>query len=161
MPARHQRRELRPSLRGQRPGELAPDSRVRPTVRGAHGTGRIVSLTSDATVGNLPYGASKGALDRITLAAARELGHLGMTANAVDPGPTDTGWMTAEIQPRRVPVLARRGLDQRPAVTQRRRHLLTDAAVLPSCGHPMPDPDERTRCAVDEACVPLGEASNR
>lgn len=66
--------------------------------RGAHGTGRIVSLTSDATVGNLPYGASKGALDRITLAAARELAHLGVTANAVDPGPTDTGWMTAEVK---------------------------------------------------------------
>ena len=66
--------------------------------RGAHGTGRIVSLTSDATVGNLPYGASKGALDRITLAAAQELAHLGVTANAVDPGPTDTGWMTAEIK---------------------------------------------------------------
>lgn len=48
--------------------------------RGAHGTGRIVSLTSDATVGNLPYGASKGALDRITLAAAQELAHLGVTA---------------------------------------------------------------------------------
>ncbi|GHJ50780.1 short-chain dehydrogenase [Nonomuraea sp. TT08I-71] len=66
--------------------------------RGAHGSGRIVSLTSDATVGNLPYGASKGALDRITLAAARELAHLGVTANAVDPGPTDTGWMTDEIK---------------------------------------------------------------
>ncbi|MFC0031249.1 SDR family oxidoreductase [Micromonospora chaiyaphumensis] len=66
--------------------------------RGEHGTGRIVSLTSDATVGNIPYGASKGALDRITLAAARELAHLGVTANAIDPGPTDTGWMTAEIK---------------------------------------------------------------
>lgn len=60
---------------------------------GEFGTGRIVALTSDHTVGNLPYGASKGALDRITRAAARELAHLGVTANAVDPGPTDTGWM--------------------------------------------------------------------
>ncbi|MET7969114.1 SDR family oxidoreductase [Micromonospora sp. NPDC005305] len=66
--------------------------------QGAHGTGRIISLTSDHTVGNLPYGASKGALDRITLAAARELAHLGVTANAINPGPTDTGWMTAEIK---------------------------------------------------------------
>ncbi|MGC4808355.1 SDR family oxidoreductase [Micromonospora sp. DT233] len=66
--------------------------------QGPPGTGRIVSLTSDATVGNLPYGASKGALDRITLAAAQELAHLGVTANAIDPGPTDTGWMTAEIK---------------------------------------------------------------
>ncbi|NJP92962.1 SDR family oxidoreductase [Nonomuraea sp. FMUSA5-5] len=61
---------------------------------GAHGTGRIIALTSDHTVGNLPYGASKGALDRITLAAARELAHLGVTANAVNPGPVDTGWMS-------------------------------------------------------------------
>jgi 3-oxoacyl-[acyl-carrier protein] reductase len=66
--------------------------------RGAHGTGRIISLTSDHTVGNLPYGASKGALDRITLAAAHELAHLGVTANAVNPGPVDTGWMTDEIR---------------------------------------------------------------
>jgi 3-oxoacyl-[acyl-carrier protein] reductase len=58
--------------------------------------GRIVALTSDHVVGNLPYGASKGALDRIVLAAAEEFRHLGITANVIDPGPTDTGWMTAD-----------------------------------------------------------------
>lgn len=62
----------------------------------ARGGGRIIALTSDHTAGNLPYGASKGALDRITLAAARELAHLGITANVVNPGATDTGWMTPE-----------------------------------------------------------------
>ncbi|MEU2070286.1 SDR family oxidoreductase [Streptomyces anulatus] len=61
-------------------------------------TGRIVALTSDHTVGNLPYGASKGALDRITLAAAHELAHLGVTANVVNPGPVDTGWMNDELR---------------------------------------------------------------
>lgn len=60
--------------------------------------GRIVALTSDHVVHNLPYGASKGALDRIVLAAARELGHLGITSNLVNPGPIDTGWMTDEIR---------------------------------------------------------------
>ncbi|WP_326598291.1 SDR family oxidoreductase [Streptomyces sp. NBC_01803] len=65
---------------------------------GPRGTGRIVALTSDHTAGNLPYGASKGALDRITLAAARELADLGVTANVVNPGPTDTGWMTEELK---------------------------------------------------------------
>ena len=55
--------------------------------------GKIIGLTSDHTVGNLPYGASKGALDRIVLAAARELAHLGIAANVVNPGPVDTGWM--------------------------------------------------------------------
>ena len=55
--------------------------------------GAVVALTSDATTGNLPYGASKGALDRIVISAARELGPLGISANAVNPGPIDTGWM--------------------------------------------------------------------
>jgi len=66
--------------------------------RGSPGTGRIISLTSDHTAGNLPYGASKGALDRITLAAAHELAHLGITANVINPGPVDTGWMSDEIR---------------------------------------------------------------
>jgi 3-oxoacyl-[acyl-carrier protein] reductase len=55
--------------------------------------GKIVALTSDDTVHNMPYGASKGALDRIVIAAARELAHLKITANVVNPGPIDTGWI--------------------------------------------------------------------
>jgi 3-oxoacyl-[acyl-carrier protein] reductase len=63
---------------------------------GEHGSGRIIALTSDHTAGNLPYGASKGALDRIVLAATRELADLGITANVINPGPVDTGWMTEQ-----------------------------------------------------------------
>ncbi|WP_372500182.1 SDR family NAD(P)-dependent oxidoreductase [Sphaerisporangium perillae] len=70
------------------------------------GEGRIVGLTSDHTVFNLPYGASKAALDRITIAAARELAHLGVTANVINPGPTDTGWIV--LLPVRRPAAARR-----------------------------------------------------
>ncbi|PYI67817.1 short-chain dehydrogenase [Arthrobacter livingstonensis] len=55
--------------------------------------GAIVALTSDHTAFNLPYGASKGALDRIVIAAARELGGRGISANVLNPGPVDTGWM--------------------------------------------------------------------
>ncbi|MBP0459970.1 SDR family oxidoreductase [Streptomyces montanisoli] len=66
--------------------------------QGEFGTGRIVALTSDHTVNNLPYGASKGALDRITLAAAHEFAHLGVTANVINPGPVDTGWMDEELR---------------------------------------------------------------
>lgn len=62
------------------------------------GGGSIVALTSDHVAHNLPYGASKGALDRIVIAAARELGHLGISSNALNPGPVDTGWMTEEIR---------------------------------------------------------------
>jgi 3-oxoacyl-[acyl-carrier protein] reductase len=55
--------------------------------------GRIVTITSDHTAGNVPYGVSKGAADRLTDAAAYELGPRGITANAINPGPIDTGWM--------------------------------------------------------------------
>jgi 3-oxoacyl-[acyl-carrier protein] reductase len=64
------------------------------------GGGSVVALTSDHTVGNLPYGATKGALDRIVLAAAHELGDRGLRANVVNPGPIDTGWMTPELRDR-------------------------------------------------------------
>jgi 3-oxoacyl-[acyl-carrier protein] reductase len=60
--------------------------------------GRIVALTSDHAAHNLPYGASKGALDRIVIAAAVELADRGIRANVINPGPIDTGWMTPEIR---------------------------------------------------------------
>jgi len=62
------------------------------------GRGRILAFTSDHfTPANLAYGATKAALDRVVLAAARELAPRGITANCINPGPTDTGWMTAEV----------------------------------------------------------------
>ena len=60
--------------------------------------GAIVAFTSDHTTGNLPYGASKGALDRIVISAARELGPQSISANVVNPGPIDTGWMDDETR---------------------------------------------------------------
>ncbi len=65
---------------------------------GGGGVRRIIAITSDHTAGNLPYGASKGAMDRIVLAAAVELAGLGVTANVVNPGATDTGWMSPTIK---------------------------------------------------------------
>jgi 3-oxoacyl-[acyl-carrier protein] reductase len=62
------------------------------------GGGAIAALTSDATVDNLAYGASKGALDRIVIAAAKELAHLGISSNVINPGPVDTGWMTEPVR---------------------------------------------------------------
>jgi 3-oxoacyl-[acyl-carrier protein] reductase len=47
--------------------------------------GRVVSLTSDALHGEVAYGASKAALERITVAAAVELAPRGITVNAVNP----------------------------------------------------------------------------
>jgi 3-oxoacyl-[acyl-carrier protein] reductase len=36
----------------------------------------------------------------ITLSTAGELAERGITVNAVDPGPTDTGWMSPELYER-------------------------------------------------------------
>jgi len=60
--------------------------------------GAIVALTSDHTAGNLPYGSSKGALDRIVKAASVELADRGIRSNLVNPGPIDTGWMDDELR---------------------------------------------------------------
>jgi len=62
--------------------------------------GRAVVLTSDALDGEVAYGASKAALDRVAVAAAKELGPRGISVNAIDPGPIDTGWMTADVRDR-------------------------------------------------------------
>lgn len=66
--------------------------------RGAPGSGRVVTFTSDHVVGNVPYGATKAAADRITAAAAHELAPLGVTSNAINPGPVDTGWMDDDLR---------------------------------------------------------------
>lgn len=68
-----------------------------PSAATADAAGRIVAITSDHTAFNLPYGSSKAALDRIVIAAATELAGLGLTANVINPGGTDTGWMTPDI----------------------------------------------------------------
>src|SRR5919204_4806096 len=69
--------------------------------RSESGTGRIVNFTSGLPlVGELAYAASKGALEWITVSAAAELARRGIAVNAIDPGPTDTGWISAELRAR-------------------------------------------------------------
>jgi 3-oxoacyl-[acyl-carrier protein] reductase len=84
--------------------------------QGEPGRGRVIALTSDHTAGNLPYGASKGALDRIVTAAARELADLRITSNVINPGPVDTGWMSAELR-REILQATPRGRGGRPTDT--------------------------------------------
>jgi 3-oxoacyl-[acyl-carrier protein] reductase len=71
--------------------------------------GRVVLMTSGqhlAPMGTeVAYAVSKGALQQVTLTLADELADRRITVNAVNPGPTDTGYGLAERDPsRRMPL---------------------------------------------------------
>jgi 3-oxoacyl-[acyl-carrier protein] reductase len=64
--------------------------------------GRIINLSSGQGVGPMPgelaYAATKGAVEAFTRSLSAEVGSLGITVNAVDPGITDTGWIPPELK---------------------------------------------------------------
>lgn len=81
-------------------GLLIGEFARRHAARGA-GWGRIVTLTSGGPDGfpeEVSYGAAKAALVSYTMSAATELAPLGITANAVHPPVTDTGWVTDAVR---------------------------------------------------------------
>ena len=69
--------------------------------RGGSG-GRIVNLSSGQAVGPMPgllaYAATKGAIEAFTSSLSVEVAAKGITVNAIDPGGTDTGWMSHELK---------------------------------------------------------------
>jgi 3-oxoacyl-[acyl-carrier protein] reductase len=70
--------------------------------RARHATwGRIVTLTSGegkGFPGEASYGASKAALVSYTMNASVEMADDGVTANAIYPPVTDTGWITDSVR---------------------------------------------------------------
>ncbi|RJQ81850.1 SDR family oxidoreductase [Pseudonocardiaceae bacterium YIM PH 21723] len=58
--------------------------------------GRIILFTSGQHLGpmngEIPYTISKGAIHQMTLTLSDALADRGITVNAVNPGPVDTGW---------------------------------------------------------------------
>jgi 3-oxoacyl-[acyl-carrier protein] reductase len=63
--------------------------------------GRVMLFTSGQHLGpmshGLPYAVTKGAVHQITLSLSDALADRGITVNAINPGPTDTGWAGGEL----------------------------------------------------------------
>lgn len=70
----------------------------------ARPSGRVVLFTSGQHLGpmpdELPYAISKGAVHQMTRSLADALADRAITVNAVNPGPVDTGWPSAELRER-------------------------------------------------------------
>lgn len=83
--------------------------------------GRVVLMTSGQALGPMPgevaYAASKAALAGVTLTLADQLADAGITVNAVNPGPVDTGYLDEELRRRLLPMfpLGRIGEPDDPA----------------------------------------------
>ena len=105
------------------------------TKHGGQGGG-IVTVSSTAArlggAGNIPYAASKGAIDTLTFGLAQELAGEGIRVNAVRPGVVDT-----EIHPpgrleRMLPMLPMKRAGQPEEVAEAALWLLSDAAAYVS-----------------------------
>ncbi|HEX2912766.1 MAG TPA: SDR family oxidoreductase [Chloroflexia bacterium] len=94
--------------------------------------GRIINLTSGQALGpmpgELPYIATKGAVEAFTTSLAAGVAEKGITVNAVNPGPTDTGWMTEEIKQAILPRFPQGRIGQPGDVARLIAFLASDAA---------------------------------
>jgi 3-oxoacyl-[acyl-carrier protein] reductase len=70
--------------------------------------GRIINVSTEGAhvfPGEVSYGASKAGMEAYTRSAACEFAKFGITANIVAPGPTQTGWITPELEQQVLPTI--------------------------------------------------------
>ncbi|MFJ7747099.1 SDR family oxidoreductase [Peribacillus sp. NPDC097295] len=95
--------------------------------------GRIVNITSGQFQGPMPgeiaYATTKGAVDALTITLSAELATKGITVNAINPGPTDTGWMTEEIKQELKPMFPFGRIGEPSDVAKTIKYLVGDEAA--------------------------------
>lgn len=98
----------------------------------SQGSGSIVNVSTDAAQafpGQVFYGTSKAALEAMTRVAAIELGPLGITVNAVAPGPVQTGYIDDALARTVIPSIPLRRLGTPEDVAAAVLFLLSDASA--------------------------------
>ena len=109
------------------------------------GYGRIINISTDAAqvfAGQITYGASKATLEALTRSIALEVGQYGITVNCVAPGPTQTGWIDAELEEAVLPLIPMGKLIQPEDIAEtilflssEQARMLTGQVIKVSGGH--------------------------
>ena len=107
--------------------------------------GRIINLSTDASqvfAGQITYGASKATLEALTRSIALEAAKYGVTVNCVAPGPTQTGWIDAELEEAVLPLIPMGKLMQPEDIAEtilflasEQARMLTGQVIKVSGGH--------------------------